>query len=286
MKRMIGKLAIAAGLLAMAVAVVAPASAQRSGEPRGRPGGQSGGQSFDIGYIESLRVDHAQNHLRVNGFTRARSIGLDGRQWDLWFNRDFREACAGFTSYNGTVTSVRFFTDSECGVGAAPTRGRDLRPAELEGLRVDDAQRRLRLSDFAPARSVSQNGRQWDLWQNPRARTACVGFTSYNGQVTRADGFSDRDCAGRGEGRPDRGPDRPGSGWGRVEPQDLIRLRVGEGQDWLSRAGYVRARSIEINGRQWDLWSSDRDRSSCIGFTSWNGSITDADDFRESSCRR
>jgi hypothetical protein len=241
MKRNTSRMGLAAGLLALAVTAAAPALAQRHDGSRndgyredGR-GGRTGAHSFDIGYIDGLRVNHAQAHLKVNGFAKARSIGLGGRQWDLWFNREFREACAGFTSFNGVVSDVRFFSEADCGVGATPAAGRVLRPAELEGLRVEEAQRRLRLSDYTHARNFSQNGRQWDLWRNPRSRTSCVGFTSYNGQVTRADGFSDRECEaysddrpgwshGGGQGAPaSRRPDpaERRRGPGRVEPRRL-----------------------------------------------------------------
>lgn len=290
MKRMAAKLTIAAGALALALTAVAPASAQRGGPP-GQPGRPSG--SFDIAYLNGLAVDHAQAHLRVNGFTKARNIRPDGRQWDLWFNRDFRESCAGFTSFNGRVTEVRFFSDNECGVGDAPTTGRELRPNELQGLRVNDAQQRLRLSGYTKARNIDINGRQWDLWQNPRARTSCVGFTSYNSRITQADGFRDRDCSGQnsgpggGPGWGSGGPGQGGPGWGggRFDVRNLIRMGVREGQDELRYAGYSKARNINVNGRQWDLWYSDRARDRCVGFTSWNGQITDADTFRESNCR-
>lgn len=281
------KLGLAAlGLLA-GLAIAAPVSAQRNGGPGGFPGGfpgDRGAGSFDIAYLNGLRVDHAQAHLRVNGFTKARNVGLDGRQWDLWFNREFREACAGFTSYNGTVTNVRFFTDAECGVGGTPTNSPDLRPRELEGLRVSDAQQRLRLSGYSKARSIDINGRQWDLWQSPRGRETCIGFTSYNGRITQVDGFRDRECSGDVGGRPGGG--RPGQGWDRIEPRDLIRRRVGDAQEMLRQSGYIKARNIDISGAQWDLWYNERSRTACIGFTSYRGDVTDADTFRESSCRR
>lgn len=142
----------------------------------------------------------------------------------------------------------------------------------LSGLSVDQAKRELSNAGYTKARNINYAGKQYDLWSNPRGRDSCIGFTSYNGRVTDTRGFNDAEC-GYTDG-----------GWGGgYNPRDLNGLRVDDGKRALRNAGYSHDRNIRINGQQWDLWRSDRGRG-CIGFTSYNGRITDTRDFRRSEC--
>jgi hypothetical protein len=147
----------------------------------------------------------------------------------------------------------------------------------IEGISVDAAKRQLRSNGYYPARSISLDGRQWDLWSSGRS---CVGFASYKGTVTNSERFDERGCA---YGFSGRGPnDRGGYGQRRFEARELVGLSVDEGKRELSYAGYRGARSISLRNQQWDLW---RNGGSCVGFTSWYGRITDVDRFPEDRCR-
>jgi hypothetical protein len=68
-------------------------------------------------------VSTAQQTLGAQGFFKARSMEMSGRQYDLWYNSGFRNSCVGFTSMNGWVRDARDFRDSECGFGNGPGSG-------------------------------------------------------------------------------------------------------------------------------------------------------------------
>lgn len=259
---------IAAALAATALATALPAAAQ-PGDYR-QPGGY--GYALDL---QGLSVDDAKRQLSNAGYSKSRNISVGGRQYDLWSNPRSREACVGFTSYNGRVTESRAFDSAECGVVSGGW-GR-FNPSDLRGLRVDDGKRNLRDLGYSHERNVRIDGKQWDLWSSSRGRD-CVGFTSYSGRITEARDF------GRG------GCDRDwnsGGGWGggRLNPGDLRGRSVDSAQRELSDAGFRKARNVRISGQQWDLWYNERGRSDrCIGFTSYNGRVTDARNFQDRDC--
>jgi hypothetical protein len=158
------------------------------GSRDGRDGGWNGG-NFNMGGLQGLRVDSAKDQLRRSGFDYARAVRENGRQYDLWSND---RTCVGFTSYNGRVTDVRGFRDAECG-DITGGRGR-INVRELEGLRVDAAKDALRRADFSYSRGIRISGKQYDLWSGYGRRSECIGFASYNGRVTDARTFGDREC--------------------------------------------------------------------------------------------
>lgn len=137
----------------------------------------------------------------------------------------------------------------------------------LEGLRVDAAKAQLSSAGYSKARNIKVGGRQFDLWSNPRARDACVGFTSISGTVTEVRSFDDAEC-GVVSGR-------------RLEPQDLNGMRVDDAKRNLRNFGYDHERNVKIDGKQWDLWVRGRD---CIGFTSYRGVLSGVQTFRASEC--
>jgi hypothetical protein len=203
------KSVIAAALVLATGALAAPALAQPplfgdsdyAREQDGWRGGGYGDYNLDL---RGQWVDNAKRQLSNAGYRAARSVRFDGKQYDLWTNdRSRGGSCVGFTSYNGRVTDVRNFRDSECGGygggygdgGWGGGDGRGFNPRDLRGLSVDQAKRALANDGFRGARSVRLGGQQWDLWYENRGRNnQCVGFTSYNGRVTDARAFSDRDC--------------------------------------------------------------------------------------------
>jgi hypothetical protein len=155
----------------------------------GRNGGWNGG-NFNMGGLQGLRVDSAKDQLRRSGYDYSRAIRDNGKQYDLWSNG---RSCVGFTSYNGRVTDARGFRDAECG-NITNGWGR-INVRELQGLRVDGAKDALRRAGFSYSRAIRINRQQYDLWSSYNGRrNECVGFTSYNGRVTDARNFSDRDC--------------------------------------------------------------------------------------------
>jgi hypothetical protein len=243
---------------------------RQAGDVRGR---------IDVSLV-GLRVEAAQDALRSRGFSHTRSISDGGRQYDLWASgRD----CVGFTSYNGRVTDVRDFRNAECGSDGGWGGGQgggwggggrfDLR--DLEGLRVNSAKDVLRSEGFRHERNVRIDGRQYDLWSSGRR---CVGFASYNGRVSDARNFRD-ECGRTG------GPGN-GGGWGggRFNPRELEGLDVRRAQEALRWDGFVHARNVRIDGRQYDLWYSREQRNGCVGFASYNGRVTDARAFNERDC--
>jgi hypothetical protein len=279
--------AIAAMGASAAVLGAAPAVAQGGQELAGAPGfrgpERGGGREFEFSAIMGQRVDAAKETLRYRGFTHARNIRVDGRQYDLWWSG---RSCVGFTSYNGRVTDVRAFRDEECGYYGGGGGGRPgggwgggpgggwggFNPRDLEGLRVDSAKDVLRDRGYRHQRNIREDGRQYDLWWNNRT---CVGFTSYRGTVTDARAFNDRECS-QGAGGP---------GWGgRFEPRRLEGVSVDAAKSVLRDEGFGYARSIRIGGRQYDLWRSREHRNGCVGFASYNGRVTDARAFDEDEC--
>jgi hypothetical protein len=259
---------IATALIAAATLnVAAPAFAQRGGD---RDGGWGNGS----GYLNGQTVDQAKRALSNDGYRAYRSIRYDGRQYDLWGNAGSRNSCVGFTSYNGRVTDMRSFSDSECGLVSGGGRG-GIDEGDLRGLRVDDAKRNLRDYGYTNTRNVRIDGQQWDLWQSGRGRE-CVGFTSYNGRITNVRSFRGNECEGSGI---------PGGGrW--FETRDLRGLSVEQAKRTLANAGFRGARSINDRGQQWDLWYDDSGRGGrCVGFTSYKGRVTDADEFDRQDCR-
>jgi hypothetical protein len=171
-----------------------------SADNRPRPPGAGpgpGGRGFDFDRLRRMRVPEAQASLSSAGFSKARNIRISGTQWDLWYNRRDRNSCIGFTSYYGVVTGVRPFGDRDCGDnggGWDRPPPRDYNLSRLNGLRVGAAQQSLASDGFGHSRNIRINGKQWDLWRNDRYRNSCIGFTSYNGLVTGARTFGDRDC--------------------------------------------------------------------------------------------
>ena len=273
-------------MAAASAAVLAGAPAMAQGQERGgfRPPGGSSGASFDLGSINNARVGTAQQTLGAQGFFKARSMEMNGRQYDLWYNSGFRNSCVGFTSQNGWVRDARDFRDAECGFGNdgggrpggggpswGPGGGINMR--DLEGLRVDSAKATLRDRGFSFARSSRIDGRQYDLWSNNRT---CVGFTSYNGRVTDARSLRDAECGGGNGG--------PGWGGGRFDVRELEGLGVNSAKDMLRREDFDFARSLRFDGRQYDLWYSEGRRNACVGFTSYNGRVTSARTFSDRDC--
>lgn len=262
---------IAATLAATAMMAAAPAVAQPGGQ-YGRPGG-----GYGAIHLEGLRVDNAKSQLANAGYTKARNINVGGRQYDLWSNARAHESCVGFTSYNGTVTDVRAFSNAECGIVSGGWGPGGFNPSGLHGLRVDDGKRNLRDFGYTQARNVRIEGQQWDLWRNERGR-ACVGFTSYNGRITAARDFRRGECDGGWNN---------GGGWGGgwLRPEDLRGLSVDQAKRELSNSGFDHERNIRISGKQWDLWRDDRGRDGrCVGITSYNGRVTDVRNFSERDC--
>lgn len=199
---------IKAGLTAivLALGLTAPAMAQR-----GDRGDRGGG--WNNVRIEGLSVDQAKQRLSSDGYRPARSVRLDGRQWDLWSSGG---SCLGFASYNGRVTDTNRFDDSDCGNYGRDDRGWNDRDwdargdrgrgdwgrgrgdrngridgGDLVGLSVDQGKRALSYSGYEPAVGTNIRGQRWDLW---RSGGACLGFTSYYGRITDARRFSDKDC--------------------------------------------------------------------------------------------
>jgi hypothetical protein len=247
--------------------------AQPGGDHRYHGGGY-GGDGYGL-QLQGLRVDSAKSQLAGAGYRAARSLRVDGRQYDLWSNSRSRNACVGFSSYNGTVTDVRSFSDADCGVISGGGWGRGIDPSDLHGLRVDDAKRSLRENGYTNTRNIRIDGQQWDLWRDGRGRD-CIGFTSYRGTVSGARSFRGNDCDTNG---------RPGGGYW-IDARDLRGLSVDQAKRALAEAGFRGARSIRISGEQWDLWYDDNGRSDrCVGFTSYNGRVSDADDFNGRDCR-
>lgn len=256
---------IAAALVAATALASAPAFAQRGDY-------HNDGWGNGPGYLNGQTVDQAKRALANDGYRAYRSIRYDGRQYDLWGNAGSRNSCVGFSSYNGRVTDVRSFSDSECGLVSGGRRGID--EDDLQGLRVDDAKRNLRDYGYSNVRNVRIDGRQWDLWLSNRGRD-CIGFTSYNGRVTQTRSFRGNECDGTGI---------PGGGW--LNVRDLRGLSVDQAKRSLVNAGFRGAGSFRDRGQQWDLWYDDSGRGGrCVGFTSYNGRVTDSDEFDRRDCR-
>ncbi|HVY87307.1 MAG TPA: hypothetical protein VG942_00460 [Hyphomonadaceae bacterium] len=144
-------------------------------------------------------------------------------------------------------------------------------PNALKGLTVDSAKDRLRSGGFASARNIRNNNQQWDLWQKVGRDDQCIGFTSYRGRVSDADRFQIRECTGEGR-----------------DPSFRIRsiegLRVDDAKNRLRSAGFAPAHNINRNKQQWDLWQSTGRDGQCIGFTSYKGTVTATDMFRDREC--
>ena len=50
-------------------------------------------------------------------------------------------------------------------------------------------------------------------------------------------------------------------------------------------SGFRKARNIRSGGQQWDLWYDERGRGdTCVGFTSYNGRVTDVRTFSSRDC--
>jgi len=257
--------------LAAALTLTAPAVAQPQGDYR-HPGGFGGGYGLQL---EGERVDSAKAQLSSAGYRAARNIRVDGRQYDLWSNMRNRNACVGFTSYKGTVTDVRSFPDADCGVLSDGGWRHGIDARDLNGMRVDDAKRNLRDHGYDNVRNVRIDGKQWDLWLSNRGRD-CIGFTSYKGTITSAQSFRGFECDGNGI---------PGTGGVWLETRDLQGLRVDDAKRRLADAGFRSARNIRIGGQRWDLWYDANGRENrCVGFTSYNGRVTEADHFNARDC--
>lgn len=152
----------------------------------------------------------------------------------------------------------------------------------LSGLSVDQAKQQLSYAGYNKARSIKISGQQWDLWLSNRGRD-CVGFTSYKGRVTDTRSFRNDECGG---GYNDGGWSG-GGGWGGGfgNPDRLVGLSVDQAKNTLANAGFQKARSTNIYGKQWDLWFDDRSRGGrCVGFTSLNGRVSNADTFDDQDC--
>jgi hypothetical protein len=160
-------------------------------------GGGWGPGGFDSSKLQGLRVDDAKRNLSSRGYSNTRNVRIDGQQWDLWQSSRGRD-CVGFTSYNGRVTGTRDFRGSECDGdwnSGGGWGGGYLRIDNLRGMSVDSATRELSNAGFDKARNIRIDGQQWDLWYDDNGRNGrCVGFTSYNGRVSDADSFAERDC--------------------------------------------------------------------------------------------
>lgn len=273
MKKLIAVLAFTVAAAAMA----APATAQPQGDYRY----QGGGYGQDGLDLRGLSVKAAQSQLASSGFSPARSMKVNGLQYDLWSNSRSRQGCVGFTSRKGSVTDVRGFEDSDCGVynnGGGGWGGGGHDSSDIRGQSVKSAQANLRNRGYTNTRNITLSGQQWDLWLSDRGRD-CVGFTSYKGRVTDTRSFRNSECGGKG--------DYGNGGWsgGFSNPDRLIGLSVGSAQNTLANAGFGKARSLNLRGKQWDLWYNDRGRGGrCVGFTSYNGTVSDADTFDDSDC--
>ena len=135
------KLIAALGFTVAAVAMAGPAIAQPQGDYR--YGG--GGYAQDGLNLRGLSVNAAKSQLANSGFSPARSMKINGQQYDLWSNSRSRQGCVGFTSYYGAVTDVRSFDDRDCGVynnGGGWGGGYD--PSDIRGQSVKSAQASLR----------------------------------------------------------------------------------------------------------------------------------------------
>lgn len=260
---------IAITLAATAIAVAAPAMAQPGDSRRG------GGYDYDLSRLQGEKVDFAKSQLASAGYDKSRNIKVGGKQYDLWSNAWARSACVGFTSYNGRITDVRSFSDSDCGVVSGGWGPGGFNASKLQGLRVDDAKRNLRDFGYSNTRNIRIDGQQWDLWQSSRGRD-CVGFTSYNGRVSGTRDFRRGECEG----------DYGGGGYGGYFRLDDLRgLGVDSAKRELSDAGFDKGRNIRVDGQQWDLWFDDNGRNTrCVGFTSYNGRVTDTDEFSSRDC--
>lgn len=80
------------------------------------------------------------------------------------------------------------------------------------------------------------------------------------------------------------GDARHQGGYGGGYGLNLNGLSVDQAKSELSRSGYKAYRSIRLDGRQYDLWSNARARNSCVGFSSYNGRVTDSRGFNGSDC--
>lgn len=277
MKTLFAALALTAATLAIA----APAMAQPQGDYRYQ-GGYGG---YDGLNLRGLSVRDAQSQLSNSGYTPARSTSINGQQYDLWSNSRSRQGCVGFTSYKGAVTDVRGFDNAACGNynngGWGNGGGYDY--GDIRGQSVKSAQATLRSRGYTNTRNIKLSGQQWDLWLSNRGRD-CIGFTSYKGTVTDTRSFRDSECGGNDDyGNGGWGNGGWGGGFG--GPDRLIGLSVKEAKWALDDAGYSKARSINLRGKQWDLWYTDRGRGGrCVGFTSYKGTVSDADVFDDSDC--
>lgn len=246
-------------------------------------------QNFDPNILNQMRVPNAQIALQQAGYSKARSVNLSGKQWDLYQSGG---ACVGFTSMYGTVSEARGFQTTDCNPAPPPrppssgggnNSGRpDLDLATLKNQRVNSAQSTLGANGYAKVRSMDVNGQQWDLWRATGFNRRCVGFTSMYGTVTDARQFQERDCNDGGGGN--NNPGRPGNNWRDFDLASLQGLRVDNAQNRLRQAGYVLVRNSTIDGRRWDLWQNDNYRNSCIGFSSFNGTVEETDSFSVSRC--
>lgn len=278
MKRIIAALAFTVA----AAAVAAPAVAQPQGDYRY----QGGGYGQDGLNLRGLSVNNAKSQLANAGFSAARSIKFNGQQYDLWSNGRSRQGCVGFTSHNGAVTDVRSFDDSECGLygnggGWGGGNGGGYGGSDIRGLSVDQAKQSLRGRGYTNTRNISLGGQQYDLWQSARGGD-CVGFTSYKGKVTDTRSFRNSECNGGGGNGGGYGGSN--GGWGNG-PDRLVGLSVDGAKSSLSSNSFRKARSINLYGKQWDLWFDDRGRGGrCVGFTSYKGRVSDARNFDDGDC--
>lgn len=267
-----------------------------------RPGGNNNGggnnsgggrPQLDLATLKNQRVNAAQSVLGQNGYSKVGSTQVNGQQWDLYRASGFRGQCVGFTSLYGTVTDARGFGDRDCDNGNNNSGGgggggrpggnwRDFDLRQLEGQRVDSAQNRLRQAGYVQVRNSTIDGRRWDLWQNDNYRNSCVGFASFNGQVSETDEFSVSRCGGTGQGNSG-----PGSGQARPDYNtgQLRDTSVGNAQQRLTRDGYQQARQVTIDGSRWDLWYNDRYRNACVGFNSLYGEVSAVRNFDGDLCR-